>query len=351
MIAAIYDPYLDTLGGGERYAMTFGLALLDMGFEVDIFWDDTKIQEKIEKRFGMHLSKFNFLPNVFSSRNFLGTGFFLKNYHVAFMISDGSIPFMTTKNNILHFQVPFRNTRSMNLANRIKIRRIHNIVCNSHFTKKIIDEEYSTNSKVIYPPVDTLKITPGKKQNIILYVGRFSQLLQNKRHDILIESFKSLIDQGLNDWKLVLAGGSEVGRTEKVDDLRSVSENYPIEIIENPTFPQILNLYKKSKIFWQATGYGIDENKHPERVEHFGISVAEAMSAGCAPVVYPKGGIPEIVDDKINGFNWFIPKELTEITFKLITNPQLTNQISAKAREKAQKFSVSVFKSQVRKLI
>ena len=51
MIAAIYDPYLDTLGGGERYAMTFGLALLDMGFEVDIFWDDTKIQEKIEKRF------------------------------------------------------------------------------------------------------------------------------------------------------------------------------------------------------------------------------------------------------------------------------------------------------------
>ncbi len=38
MKAGIYDPYLDTAGGGERYCLTLAETLLKNGWEVDIFW-------------------------------------------------------------------------------------------------------------------------------------------------------------------------------------------------------------------------------------------------------------------------------------------------------------------------
>ena len=35
-----------------------------------------------------------------------------------------------------------------------------------------------------------------------------------KRQDILVETFKKMVDKGLKNWKLVLAGGSLVGEDE-----------------------------------------------------------------------------------------------------------------------------------------
>ena len=54
--AAIYDPYLDTLGGGERYCLTVAEILLKNGYKVDIFWSgDKTLIEKAEKRFSLDL--------------------------------------------------------------------------------------------------------------------------------------------------------------------------------------------------------------------------------------------------------------------------------------------------------
>ena len=39
---AIYDPYLDTLGGGERYCLTVAEILLKKGYLVDLFWSGDK---------------------------------------------------------------------------------------------------------------------------------------------------------------------------------------------------------------------------------------------------------------------------------------------------------------------
>lgn len=53
MKAAIYNPYLDTLGGGERYTLSFAKALLDKGYDVDIEWKSPGIIKLLEKRFGL----------------------------------------------------------------------------------------------------------------------------------------------------------------------------------------------------------------------------------------------------------------------------------------------------------
>ncbi|KKS63938.1 MAG: hypothetical protein UV32_C0032G0009, partial [Candidatus Collierbacteria bacterium GW2011_GWF2_42_51] len=54
--ALIFDPYLDTLGGGERYALTFAQSLLNSGFRVEVAWKDAETLKKAEERFGLDLS-------------------------------------------------------------------------------------------------------------------------------------------------------------------------------------------------------------------------------------------------------------------------------------------------------
>ena len=124
MKAAIYNPYLDTLGGGERYALSFAKVLLSQGFSVDIEWKDPQIIEKLEDRFGMDLKGLNVLPDVKK-----GDG-----YDLCFWVSDGSIPLMHARRNILHFQVPFHDVNGKSLINRMKLFRVNKIVCNSKFT-------------------------------------------------------------------------------------------------------------------------------------------------------------------------------------------------------------------------
>jgi len=97
--------------------------------------------------------------------------------------------------------------------NKIKLRKINKIVCNSKFTKNVIDKEYKVNSVVIYPPIDIVSFKPLKKENIILSVGRFTDLLHNKRQDVLVDAFKKMLKDGLENWQLIIVGGDGEGKS------------------------------------------------------------------------------------------------------------------------------------------
>jgi len=78
-------------------------------------------------------------------------------------------------------------------------------------------------------------------------------------------------------------------------------------------------------------------------VEHFGISTAEAMAAGCVPVVINKGGQPEIVEHGVNGFVWETLDELRNYTTRLINDDALRAKMSEAARKRAQVFRSESF--------
>ena len=64
--AAIYDPYLDTLGGGERYCLTVAEILKKNGWKVDIFWSGGQdIIKKAENRFSLNLKDIHIQPDIF----------------------------------------------------------------------------------------------------------------------------------------------------------------------------------------------------------------------------------------------------------------------------------------------
>jgi glycosyltransferase involved in cell wall biosynthesis len=341
MKAAIYNPYLDTLGGGERYTLAVATSLADKGYQVDIEWKDITIREKLEKRFGLNLEKINFISDVKR-----GDG-----YEVCFWVSDGSIPTLRARKNILHFQVPFHGVNGKTLLNRMKLFRISKIVCNSKFTKNIIDQEFGVDSLVIYPPVSINEIKSKRKENIIFFVGRFSQLKQAKRQDILVKAFKKLYDLGYKDWKLILAGGVEVGVGGYMEELKKLSEGYPIEIFESPDFSTIKDLYGKAKLFWSASGYGINEIKEPEKVEHFGITVVEAMAGGAVPLVFMAGGHKEIIKDGVNGFLWDSLSKLVNQSKRMIDNPSQLHSISLSAKFDCKKYSYERFEKDFSKII
>src|SRR3989344_5873987 len=120
MRAAIYNPYLDTLGGGERYTMAFAKVLNELGYRVDVQWSDLKIKKQLEERFGINLKDINFVKDI--NR---GNG-----YDVCFWVSDGSIPILYSRQNFLHFQTPFNDVNGRSLLNRMKLFRIEKIICN-----------------------------------------------------------------------------------------------------------------------------------------------------------------------------------------------------------------------------
>ena len=235
--------------------------------------------------------------------------------------------------------------------NKMKLFRIKKIICNSGFTKSIIDKEYGVDSQVLYPPVDIKDIKIKRKENNILFVGRFSQLKQSKNQHVLIEAFQKLFDGGISDWKLILVGGVEVGSKDYLISLKDDIGNYPIEIIGSPDFKTLKDLYGKAKIFWSAVGYGEDEKKSPEKVEHFGITVVEAMAAGCIPIVYNAGGYKEIITVQ-NGFLWREIDELVSITNDLTKKPySVWKGLIANGVNDANKYSYDVFSKEFEKLI
>lgn len=341
MKAAIYTPYLETLGGGERYMLSIARALLEEHWKVDIETNNPELLEKAAKRFGFSLDNIQAVSSI--NRG--------EGYDVCVWLSDGSVPTLRARKNILHFQRPFQDVEGRSLVSRMKFFRIHAIVVNSEFTKRFIDDEFPKQSIVLYPPVDVQQFKARTKENLILYVGRFSQLEQSKRQDVVLTAFLKFYKFHLGNWKLILAGSSDVGRTDAVDILREHSKNDSVEILENPPFSKIQNLYGRATFFWSAAGYGVDERIDPQKLEHFGMTVVEAMAAGCVPIVFNGGGHRETVQDGVNGFLWDTPVDMITCTKKLIQNKALLTSMSLAAKAASQKYSYEEFKQNFLKIL
>lgn len=353
MKIGIYDPYLDDLGGGEKYMITLA-ECLSIDNSVSVFWNNKENLENVAKRFSLDVSKITLKKNIFSSDYpFLKRCIDSLNYDVIIVLSDGSIPFVLSRKLLIHLQQPFPAIK-MSLKSNLKKMRVNSFFCNSMFTKSFIDKEFGINSNVVYPPVN-IETKEGRKENIILHVGRFRVVnvtsQDYKKQGVMIEVFKKMVDSGLKNWKFILAVGLQKNDESKFNQLKKRAEGYPIEFLINLKNDDLGKIYSKSKIYWHASGFGEDLQKHPELAEHFGISTVEAMGAGAVPVVINEGGQKEIVTDGKNGFFWDTINELQVKTKKLVDNKELLNDMAKQARVRAKDFSKAKFFQKINQLI
>ncbi|MEK7090931.1 MAG: glycosyltransferase [Patescibacteria group bacterium] len=346
MKAAIYDPYLDTLGGGEKYSASVAKLLEDLGYEVDFWWPQD-MTKKLFNRFAVHLAKPRFLDFSPIKTSLIDRLFTSAQYDLVFWVSDGSIPVSLAKKTIIHMQIPAHWQGCGTLANQVKIR-FYTVACNSKFTKSVVDRVYRINSHVVYPPVAVELFQPLPKQNLIVGIGRLAHGLHSKRQDILIKAFSRLLPL-LPDWRLVLAGGSK--DLELLKNYRDLIRKLPIEIIPNPSLEKIKQLLGTAKFFWSATGFGVNPIAHPERMEHFGITTVEAMAAGAIPLVTNSGGHLETVVPGQSGYLWNSIDQLVKYTVSLSKDEIKLNKMASQAQARSKLFSTAVFNSEFSKLI
>ena len=348
----LYDPYLDSLGGGEKYLGTLAQLLLRHGCQVYWIWHNSDELLRLARKFNLRLTGIRQLPLSVWHQSLPARLAWQRQFDLGVVISDGSLPTMGAKRNLVHFQVPFRYVYGGSLSNWVKRQMIHDFVANSYFTKDFVDQEYGINSQVIYPPVEVsgLDVEEDKK-NYILYVGRFSDLLQKKGQLMLVQIFKQLVDEGIDDYRLVLAGSNEVGSDRLLTKLKQEAVGYPIELVINPSYQMLMSWYQQAKFFWSAAGFGVNELTNPQLCEHFGISAVEAMAAGAVPLLVAKGGHRELIEHRISGFLWQEPEELISYTKLLMSRPQLFRQLSQAASQRARKFNRQRFDQQFIRLL
>lgn len=356
MHIGIYDPYLDTLAGGEKYMFTAATCLARDN-KVSIFWDPQqaeKIKHDAERKLGINLSNIHFVKNIFSHNTSFYKRFWeSRKYDLIIILSDGSLPLLQCPL-VVHFQSPLEWVNGATVKNKIKLSRIKQIICNSYFTKSFIDRKFHVNSTVVYPPVDVShQFNDNEKENIILNVGRFGIKRQGssyKKQEVLAEVFEKMINDGLKGWKLVFVVSIGEDQKEELNTFKKLIKGFPIVLVENPSNDVLWSLYKKAKIYWHAAGFGEDIKKNPDRAEHFGISTVEAMSVGAVPIVYNAGGQTEIVQGSQSGFLWDTKEILIERTNEIIKDESLWNTYSKKAINRAGDFSQQRFCKEIMSL-
>lgn len=351
---AIYTPYLDVFGGGERYMMSVAESL-SADFVVDVLLDNAlqkldikHVKKSFERIFNIDLSKVNFIRAPFGKgSSFFSRIFFLMKYDFLFYLTDGSIFYPTARRNILHIQSPIVGQPAFSWWGRFKLNAWNLIIYNSNFTKENSVKNWPLSFKIINPPVDIDKIKPLNKKKYILSVGRFFGYLKDKKQEILIKVFKDLYKGGkIKGWCLNLVGSAKEGDKSYINHLKHLAKGLPINFYPNLENSALLKLYGESRIYWHASGFGEND---PTKMEHFGISTVEAMAGGCIPVVVAKGGQLEIVENEVSGFLWSSLDELKSYTLKIIEGKDF-DRISRAAANKAKQFSKDNFTKRIKEI-
>ena len=253
--------------------------------------------------------------------------------------------------------VPNINLYQRSLFNKLKTANFR-FISNSYYTQSWL-KKWGIESEVIYPYLNhdfiDIDLKDLIKENIILSVGRFYNQLHSKKQSILIDLFNKLkqVNHKFKNFRLIIAGGLKQEDKAYFYKLKSTIEsNSGVILKTNVTYTELLNLYRKSLIYVHMTGFGVDENKNPEQVEHLGIAPLEAMASGCLTFCYNAGGLKEIVSNGSTGFLFNSQEELMAKLSSILSNTTLQTQIKRRAKQFVlDNFSYKVFKKRVKEII
>ncbi|MCL2172194.1 MAG: glycosyltransferase [Candidatus Bathyarchaeota archaeon] len=193
------------------------------------------------------------------------------------------------------------------------------LLCNSLYTKEAIMKCWKRVAEVVYPPVDIGEFEPVQKESLVVSVGRF---VSSKNYELIVEVAKRLPDV-----KFVIAGRKRSNENDPYFDKIASLKPDNMTLITDATRANVSALLGRAKIYL-----------HGMVGEHFGISVVEAMAAGCIPVVHNSGG-PKETCERIGFFYNDV-----EDCVKAVSEALQSNVSSDVFVEQAKLFSVDNFK-------
>jgi len=144
-----------------------------------------------------------------------------------------------------------------------------NLVTNSKFVHDSILEHFEKNSEIIYPPVEINKFQKKiqKESNSVIAISRYSP---EKKLDVAIK-----IMQDIPEFSFKIIGSTYTkSNILYYNQIKEKAKNYShIELLKDVQRNRLIEYVAKSKIYLHTSE------------ETFGISVVEAIAAGCIPIV------------------------------------------------------------------
>ena len=233
-------------------------------------------------------------------------------------------PYLIKDLNSLNKLVFLSHHAMLELMDKIALKRIRRILCNSHVTEKRIMKFYKRKPTLVYPGINTKQFRNEGFEDFLLYVGGLSRASNepNKRPELALETMRFLKDKQL----FIVGEGSQKSVLEA-----NAPEN--VKFLGNLSEEMLIDLYSKCKavIF-------------PSYDEEFGFVPIEAMASG-KPVIacVDGGGVCETVVHKETGFLVKPdPKEIAAAVNSL-QNRRLLETMSEKCQQRALLFSEERF--------
>lgn len=346
------SPYFGKhFGGGEKYLLDCAVLASDqhqVSMVVNQIQDVQSVKVKYQKFINKNLDAIEFIQSpIFGEASFLKKLVWTRRFDVLYYETDGSLFFSLAKKNILHIQVPLKLNKS-NPIERLKLRNWAIKNTNSEFTKQVVEKSWKIKVDYVHWPMINLNLSGKKiaKQKIILHVGRFFKQLHSKKQEVIVETFAQLLKKYPNQvkgWKLVLIGSVE--DNSYANQIKKMTKGLPIEIHHQVTREELIEWYQKSSLYWHATGYGVDQEKYPQNMEHFGISTVEAMACGSVPIVINKGGQPEVLGKNLTNLLWNTQQEWMAKTIELMNDAKKRQNLAKLVVERANYFSKERFET------
>ncbi len=351
--AALYTPYAITPGGGERYLLTIAAALT-RDHQVTIVTPHPYSQlrlQSIAHTFGIDLSRcVTQTAAEFAVAAAPDLMVVLGNYIYPPIAA-------RTPNAVFICQFPFP---MVGHPPRID-RGYRAVIAYSHYAHDHIGAALAAHAMprwpidIVYPPVPQVVPDGTPKRPIILTVGRFFTGGHNKRHDLMIEAFRHVLEVAGGEVELHLAGSSTPGpeHMHYLDTLMQAAAGMPVTFHVNASRETLEDLYRRASVYWHATGLGGDVANHPELAEHFGISLVEAMSGGCVPLAFDAGGPREIITQDVDGFLYRSVDDLVTLTADILRPDAATRRqtMGHAAAERARAFAPERFTARVREIL
>jgi glycosyltransferase involved in cell wall biosynthesis len=159
----------------------------------------------------------------------------------------------------------------------IAAQRTNRYVANSQTTQARIRAYFGRDAEVVYPPVETLRFTPGAVGDYYLLV---SELMPHKQIDVAVQAFNRLrlplviVGDGPDERRLRRRAGPAVSFTGRVSDA------------------QVATLMAGARAMVMTS------------VEEFGIAAVESQAAGRPVIAKRGGGALETVLDGETGCFW-----------------------------------------------
>lgn len=213
---------------------------------------------------------------------------------------------------------------------RNRVERVDRILAVSDYTKNFITAKWNRTSETLYPPCPTevYSSSENSKEDVVITVGR---VVPEKRMHLFIEMARRL-----PRYRFVIIGSLEASGSAYYDSLKKDSPGN-LSFVLSPLRKEIA-LLARAKVY-----------VHCAMNEHFGITIVEAMAAGCVPVVHDSGGPREIVDSGV-GFRWERVGDAVGQISKIMDDDDLRMRLSAASSAKAGNYSPEVFEAGLTKV-